>query len=229
MIEPNTTEELTILGQLSEYCDCVEVKESDVNELIDLISMYTCWTKHPCETFLTSERKEVVDIPNCVCDCDVFVFEPYYRPFDADSFTFTLIEQDGITETATEITDYAYSVVDENFKIKLPLDKCGCRDRCGCPPNYKLLVTYVAGYDLLPECLLPVFCEALQWIKIKNTCDCSECQPCDVEQEEGVIDVTTLTGTLQEFFLGTLTFQYVKQLSLIGLCRPQTELWGVVV
>lgn len=220
---------MTILEQLTEYCDCVEVKESDVDELINLISAYTCWTTQPCETFLTSERKEVIDVPDCVCDCDVFVFEPYFRPFDADSFTFTLIEQDGITETATDITDYIYSVVDENFKIKLPLDKCGCRDKCGCPPKYKLLVTYIAGYDEIPECLLPIFCEALQWIKIKNTCDCAECQPCEVEQEEGVIDMTTLTGRLQDYFLNVLTYQYYKQLSLIGICRPHTGLWGFVV
>ena len=191
--------------------------------------MYTCWTKRPCETFLTSERTEVIELPDCVCDCDVFIFTPHYRPFDADSFTFTLIEQDGTTETATEITDYAYSVVDENFRIKLPLDKCGCKNRCGCDPTYKLLVTYAAGYDLLPECLLPVFCEALQWIKIKNTCDCSECQPCQVETEEGVIDETTLTGRLQDFFLETLTIQYQKQLALIAICEPEIDLWGVVV
>ncbi len=220
---------MTILEQLTEYCDCFDVKESDVDELINLISVYTCWTTQPCETFLTSERKEVKDIPDCVCDCDVFVFEPYYRPFDADSFTFTLIEQDGITETATDITDYTYSVVDENFKIRLPLDKCGCRDKCGCPPKYKLLVTYIAGYDEIPECLLPIFCEALQWIKIKNTCDCSECQPCEVEQEEGVIDMTTLTGRLQDYFLNVLTYQYYKQLSLIGICRPYSGIWGFVV
>lgn len=228
-MEPNTTEELTVLEQLTEYCDCVEAKESDVNELIDLISMYTCWTTKPCETFLTAERKEVVDVPDCVCECDVFTFEPLYRPFDPDSFTFTLIEQDGINETATDITDYIYSVVDENFKIKLPLNECGCKDRCGCDPNYKLLVTYVAGYDLIPECLLPVFCEALQWIKFKNTCDCEECQPCQVEQTEGVIDEASLTGRLEDFFLNTLTIQYTKQLALIAVCRAHIGLWGVVV
>ena len=46
-------------------------------ELITLISTYTCWAQSPCETFLLSERREVVDIPDCIKDCDVFEFEPF--------------------------------------------------------------------------------------------------------------------------------------------------------
>lgn len=225
---------MSVFEQLEEYCNCIDVKETDVNELIDLISVYTCWTSEPCETFLTAERKEVIDLPDCLCDCDVFTFEPYYTPFDVDSFTFTLIEQNGIEETATVITDFIYSMVDENFKIELPLPKCGCKPKCGCESKYKLLVTYTAGYDEIPECLLPVFCEALQWIKEKNTCDCSECAPCgdnDYRTTNDVINVTTLTGNLQVFFLETLTNQYKAQLSLISLCYRKNRhyLWGVVV
>lgn len=223
---------MSVFEQLEEYCNCIDVKESDVNELIDLISVYTGWTQELCETFLQAERKEVIDLPDCLCDCDVFTFEPYYTPFDADSFTFTLIEQNGITETATVLTDFAYSMVDENFKIELPLPKCGCKPNCGCESKYRLLVTYTAGYEELPECLLPVFCEALQWIKIKNTCDCSECEPCnanDYRDNENIIDLTTLTGNLQDFFLKVLTDQYKAQLALIALLKKRYDIWGFVV
>ena len=225
---------MTVYEQLAEYCDCLDVKESDVNELIGLISTHTCWADkaNPCGTFLTGERKEVVDLPDCVCDCDVFVFEPRYLPFDTDSFTFTVIEQEGINETATEITDYVYSAIDENFRMELPLPQCGCMPKCGCEKNYKLLVTYIAGYEEIPDCLLPVFCEALQWIKIKNTCDCEECQPCQddsTERKYYEIDYTTLTGRLQDYFLAVLTKQYVKQLSLISVCEFERNLWGLVV
>lgn len=222
----------SVVEQLTEYCDCLDVKESDVNELITLISVKTCWTSRQdlCGTFLTGERKEVVDLPDCVCDCDVFTFEPKYVPFDPDSFTFTLIEQEGITEVATEITDFIYSVVNENFKFELPLPHCGCNPKCGCKKNYKLLVTYVAGYDELPDCLLPVFCEALQWIKIKNTCDCSECIPCNGEPAEvGEIDYSTLTGRLQDYFLTTLAVQYERHLAMISVCEWKHDLWAVVV
>ena len=223
---------LTPLEQLTEYCDCLDVNERDVNELINLISIYTCWTQKPCETFLLSERREVVDLPNCVCDCDVFEFEPFYAPFDKDSFTFTLIEQNGINEDSSLITSFTYSEADEKFRLELPLPDCRCKPRCGCESNYKLVVTYLAGYSEIPECLLPLFCEALQWIAEKNKCDCDDCDACNPNDRnsEGVIDYTTLTGRLQDHFLSVFTRQYFSQLGLISLCqRYKGELWGVVV
>lgn len=226
------TEKMTVFKQLSDYCDCLKVKESDVNELINLISVKTCWASkgNICGTFLTGERTEVVELPNCVCDCDVFTFEPQFTPFEPDSFTFTVIEQEGITETSIEVTDFVYSAVDEVFRIQLPLPECGCSSSCGCEKKYKLLVTYIAGYELIPECLLPVFCEALQWIQIKNTCDCSECEPCSSDNTEvGEIDYSTLTGRLQDYFLETLSVQYERQLSFISVCKWKSDLWAVVV
>lgn len=224
---------MTIFEQLTEYCDCQEVKDRDVNELIDLISSFTCWAQSPCETFLKSERRQVLELPNCVNDCDVFEFEPFYAPFDKDSFTFTLIEQNGIQETATPITDFIYSEVDGNFKMELPLPTCNCKPNCGCESKFKLLVTYVAGYELIPECLLPLMCEALMWIAEKNDCDCNceQCTPCDQNyREPKQIDYASLTGRLQEHFLTILTRQYFRQLSLISLCsRYKGQLWAVVV
>ena len=223
---------ITIKEQLTEYCDCIpSVNERDVDELINLISTFTCWAQKPCETFLKGERREVKELPNCINDCDVFTFEPFFAPFDKDSFTFTLIEQNGIQETVTEITDYVYSEVDGNFRLELPLPSCKCKPNCGCDSTFKLLVTYVAGYELIPECLLPLMCEALQWIYEKNKCDCEDCQPCDQNyRDAGQIDYTTLTGRLQEHFLTVLTTQYFRQLSLISLCnRYKGQLWAVVV
>lgn len=223
---------MTIFEQLTEYCDCQDVKERDVEELINLISNFTCWAQSPCETFLKSERKEVVDLPNCINDCDIFTFEPFYAPFDKDSFTFTLIEQNGIQEDATEITDYVYSEVDGNFRLELPLPRCECKPKCGCESKFKLLVTYVAGYELIPECLLPLMCEALTWIYEKNKCDCEECQPCNPTENtySGVINYASLTGRLQDHFLTVLTTQYFRQLSLISLCNHyKRQLWAVVV
>lgn len=223
---------MTIYEQLTEYCNCQEVKERDVDELITLISSYTSWMQHTCETFLQGERREVKDLPNCIKDCDVYVFEPFYEPFDKDSFTFTLIEQNGIQETATEITDYVYSEVDGNFKMELPLPGCKCKpDVCGCESKFKLLVEYVAGYEEIPDCLLPLFCDALEWIAEKNDCNCCECEPCDTGYKEPrQIDYTSLQGRLQEHFLTVLTVQYFRSLSLISLAnRYKGSLWGVVV
>lgn len=231
---------MTIYEQLTEYCDCLTATvdgeqtpifdERQVNELVNLISTYTCWAQHPCETFLQSERKEVVELPDCGCDCDIFEFDPFFAPFDPDSFTFTLVEQNGITETYTDISSYIYSEADEKFRLELPLPDCKCSARCGCKSKFKLMVTYIAGYEELPECLLPIFCEALQWVYDRSKCDCEECQDCgDQYSSTSEIDMTTLTGRLQEHFLTVLTMQYFRQLSLISLCTRRSNLWAVVV
>lgn len=223
---------LTPLEQLTEYCDCLDVEERDVTELINLISNYTCWAQKPCETFLKSERKEVLDLPDCVCDCYVFEFEPFFAPYDVDSFTFTLIEQNGIDEILTPISTYKYSEADERFRLELPLPDCRCKPRCGCESKYKLLITYIAGYENIPECLLALFCDALEWIQEKNKCDCEDCEPCNERtyNNVGEIDYTRLDGRIRDRFLTILTKQYINQLSLISLCqRYKGTLWGVVV
>lgn len=231
---------MTVYEQLTEYCDCLSVEvdgvdvpnfnEREVDELIYLISSYTCWANKPCETFLAGERKELVDLPDCVRECDVYEFEPFYVPFDPESFTFTLIEQNGIQENIIPISTYVYSTADEKFRLELPLPECKCRPRCGCKSNYKLMVKYVAGYEEIPDCLLPVFCEALQWIIKKNECDCEKCDDCDKPYtQEKRIDYTSLTGMLQEHFLNILAHQYFRQLSLISLCGKRNKhLWAVV-
>lgn len=231
---------MTIYEQLTAYCDCLtrtvdgcEVANfdtRDVDEMITLISSYTCWTRHACENFLQGDRREVVDLPECLNECDVFEFEPYYAPFDPESFVFTLVEQNGINETLTEITDYAYSSADEKFRLELPLPSCKCRPQCGCQSHYKLIVEYVAGYEELPECLLPIFCDALKWIIEKNKCDCEECQDCENKYPNTeAIDYTKLSGRLQDHFLEVLARQYFRQLSYISLCQRRFHLWGIVV
>lgn len=222
-----------IYDQLRNHCDCIkeEITDADIDELISLISMYTCWQQKPCETFLSGERKQVVDLPDCVDDCSVFEFEPFYEPFDISSFTFTLVSQTGTDETSTVLSDVTYSEVDEVFKMNLPIPDCMCKPKCGCPTHYKLLVTYVAGYDEIPECLLPLFCEALQYIKERKQCDCEECQTCTNEYGEQtqrlVYDAAKLTEALKVFFINMLSMQYSRQLSLISLCdKRKSELWG---
>lgn len=225
---------MTIYEQLIAYCDCVDAKEEDIDELISLISMATCWSQEPCETFLNSLREEVIDIDDCLCDCEIIKFAPFYSPFDKNSFTFTLVKQEGINETFIPIEEVAYSEVEGVFKLIPPLPNCHCmNDGCSCNPDYKLLVRYIAGYDLLPECLLPVFCEGLQYIIERRKCDCSECQEClnydDDRVEVLIANAATITNQLKAFFVSTLSKQYMRQLAQISLCQSRKKLWGVVV
>lgn len=220
-----------IYQQLTDYCDCVKVEEEDVDSLISLISMATCWMQKPCETFLLSERKEVIDLPDCI-DCDVISFTPFYTPFEEASVNFTVVKSVGTEETYIPVTDYIWSEVDDAFKLDVPIPSCKCQPcSCGCPPSYKLLVTYDAGYDELPECLLPVFCEALRYVGELRNCGCNDCIPCSTEeidtQDYGSAD--NIRDRLKDYFVMTLTRQYVRQLSLIALCDREREYWAVVV
>lgn len=242
-----------IVDQLKAYCDCVDdITEEEVAELVNLISMATCWQQKPCETFLVGERREVIDLPSCA-DCPI-TFEPFFKPFIGDKtiieidpetgeeietkvpfgiqdFKFYLVKIDGVDEEVTEITDFKYHVTDGMFHINpgLPSCRCGC-DPCGCPPSYKMVVEYTAGYDEIPDCLLPVFCNVLTVIKAKRDCKC--CDDCGCENQEQQIKYASgdVVSVALETEIGKiLTEQYKNQIGMISLCVDTRSLWGFVV
>ena len=227
-----------IRQQLLDYCDCIEEKyltQDIVDELVYLVSVATCWSQEPCETFLNSTRREVIDIKDCLCDCDIVEFSPFYYPFDPGTASFTLVKQEGIEETIIPITreEFNYSMVDGVFRIKPPLPSCDCQPMCECKADYKLLVEYDAGFFELPECMLPLFCEAVQYIIERRKCDCSECQECtnyDDDRIELLIpNAASITNQLKYYFVTALSEQYKRQLSQISLCKRRKRLWGIVV
>lgn len=223
--------QLNIVSQLQDYCDCLsDVTEDNVAELVNLISLATCWMRNPCETFLTSDRTEVIDLPSCM-DCPM-EYHPFYHPFDKDSFKFYLVTVDGIHETQEEITEVAYSPTLNGFRLK-PLPNCACScDICGCEPEYKLLVTYSAGYDAIPDCLLPVFCNVLEVIQAKNDCCCDSDCGCDESKYEDNVEYASgdvVTVALETDIGRLLVSQYKKQIGMISLCKACSELWGFVV
>lgn len=225
-------DEPNIYKQLADYCECVKDAETkDIDDLINIISFAAGWAVEPCGTFLMSERREVIDLPPCM-DC-AYEFEPYYRPFDVESFKFALAEITEDGEEVTEITDVAYISSKGVFKVKTGLPSCKCRRCvCGCEPEYKLLVEYTAGYEELPDCLLPVFCNLLEVIVAKNKCDCG-CG-CDNTKEEAENEVRYATGDVVSVQLETdigklLVEQYKSQMATIVLTKPVSPLWGYVV
>jgi len=190
----------------------------------------TCWQQKPCETFLKSERTEVIELPSCL-DCPI-EFIPFYHPYDADSFTFSLVTVQGIEETITPITNFAYSEVSNVFRVDVGLTDCECRCACECEPEYKLLVKYTAGYEEIPDCLLPVFCNVLEVIHAKNDCSCNDCG-CDndkyVEDNIEYAKGDIVTVALETDIGKILVSQYMKQLRMISLCKAVPDLWGFVI
>ena len=219
-----------IVDQLKSFCNCVDVIEDEVAELVNVISLATCWQQKPCETFLKSERTEVIELPSCL-DCPI-EFIPFYHPYDADSFTFSLVTVQGIEETITPITNFAYSEVSNVFRVDVGLTDCECRCACECEPEYKLLVKYTAGYEEIPDCLLPVFCNVLEVIHAKNDCSCNDCG-CDndkyVEDNIEYAKGDIVTVALETDIGKILVSQYMKQLRMISLCKAVPDLWGFVI
>lgn len=239
----------SLYDQLHQYCQCVgEATDRDIEDMIGVVSLATGWTKNPCETFEVMERREVIDLPSCL-DCP-FEFEPYYKPFDSDTFTFILIKRKGLEEERTVLENFRYNGFDDrdmkydgSFLIdtELPRCDCACKDTCGCPTEYKLLITYEAGYRMLPECLLPVFCNLLEVIHTKNSCDCQGCG-CDTRSgatidSEGNIttqEIEYKSGDVVSVFLETdlakmLVEQYKNQLGMLSLLKYKHDVWGSVV
>lgn len=219
-----------IYDQLKDFCPCVEdITEDDVAEMVNVISMATGWLREPCETFLKGKRREVIDLPSCA-DCPV-TFTPYYHPYDPESFKFYLVKIEGVEEEVTEITSFRYSNVDSLFRVDTGLPSCRCAcGPCGCPPEYRMVVEYVAGYDEIPDCLLPVFCDVLEVIKAKNKCECCADCGCDTESNEPEYPAGDVVSAALEIDIGKLLVeQYKNQLGMLSLIKLPVPLWGVVI
>lgn len=237
-----------IIDQLTTFCDCVpqEAFEEDnrdkllrnVEELIFLVSILTCWTNEPCETFLNSERQEVIDIPDfdpCSCECDVGVtaFKPYYyKSIDVNSFEVFVVNTSGLQEEIERVDAgyYAYSELSKALKVDVRpyVEKSRCNP---CDDDYKLLIKYNAGYDLIPDCLLQLFCDLLHVIYNKNNCDCSTCQACKDgdDNEPNIVFDDETSETLDDYLHKLVESAYKKQIGLISLCQKCCGIWGVVI
>ncbi|MGM0175691.1 hypothetical protein [Enterococcus sp. DIV0800] len=231
-----------IIEQLEDYCDCLPedlkdgVLEKTLEQVINLISLITCWTQEPCETFLNAARSELVDLPRfdpCSCDDGIMEFHPWYYPVDPDSFEVSLIESTGIKDVVTKLPPESYAYSEIFDVLKIDLTKVSSPNiECGCPKDYKLLIEYNAGYELLPECLLPLFCELLHVMYDTNNCDCHACQACGKEddQAEGYIEFDDKTSKqIDNYVKALINAGFQKQLGLISLCGRETRGWSVIV
>lgn len=217
-----------LFTRLKEFCSCVDVDEADVVELINVVSSATGWAVNPCETFLKGPRRELIDLPDCM-DC-AYEFTPYFHPFDPQTFSFKLIEITDEGEGAHEC-DFVFIGSKAVFRVKTGLPTCGCAPcSCGCKSEYKLLVTYEAGYeDDVPECLFPVFCNLLEVIHAKNKCECG----CGCEGQETNTEPIYAKGDIVTVQLETdlgkmLVAEYKREIGMISLIR-KNDFWGFVV
>lgn len=233
----------SVRDQLIDYCDCIKKKDDsaefdkNLNELISILSVMTCWTREPCETFLNEQRTESIKLgeyEKCGCNAGVIEFTPHYNPFEIESIEIDLVELNGIDETITRIdqSDIVYSQAFDLFRINI--GKYTRNDRCGCVGDYRLLIRYWAGYEQIPDCLLQIFCDMMHIIYLKNKCDCKECQSCKTigatETDIVYSDGDNISKVVAEYLNTIITTGIKKQLGLISLCnRNKNDIWGAVV
>lgn len=233
-----------IVEQLKNYCSCI--KESDleadkleknVGELIDLISTITCWKNHPCETFLSSQREEVFDVgefKKCGCDSGMVRIPLFYPMIDPTTIEVSVITRERITFTTHKLEvdkDFSYNPYDSIVYVDLSnidyKDVCNC----GCDELSKIVVSYVAGYETIPECLLPVFCDFLQFVIAMNRCECG-CSTCEETDGSDVLiseENSDAQISISVYVREHITKAYSEQLGILSVCNSKDTWVGAVV
>lgn len=238
-----------IIEQLLDFCECIKdfdreknrtTLERNVAELIRLISIQTCWTQYPCETFLNSSRTEFIDvrdIKRCSCEGGIVEFTPFYYPFNPLSFEVYLIKIDGVNEEIIEIDSDDIGYIESLGLLRVDLVEYVRYDKCSCKSKYRLKIVYDAGFDEIPECLLKLFCDLLHIIYAKNDCTCDHCQACQPSSTDTMItyddnDQESISPRIETYLNTVLYNSYIDQLALISICgrrNSDSGIWGFVV
>lgn len=246
-----------VVDQLKTNCLCFKEQETAslnvlARQLVDNISLSTCWTRNACETLLTSLRTERIEVP-CVnvndCCGNIQRFRPYYQAnINESTLSVSLIVQSGLKTTITDLDKGHFSLTSVKgfseilYTLDEYMDKCNCNS---CDSFY-LEFQYEAGYDKLPDCLLPELCEIAKTITASSLgCgDITEC--CELPQKElGYVLKSKRMGELswswdkdkdsiQYLYNQLVTANRFKALAMISLCGTSTDdyssrLWAVNV
>lgn len=235
-----------IIEQIREHCDCLADKdmenvgliEKSISQLIQLLSTITCWTNgsDPCATFLNSERMELFDMEKVVecgqCDSGIMEVDLFYTPVEPDSIKVKVLKRNRLKFEEIELDESQYSFNHYEDKLYIDLSDYAGTNPCNCDVIQKVIVEYVAGYDLLPECLMPIFCDLLDEIIEMNRCDCPlTCEPCQIDESSlssvEIVEDEQFSKSL--YIRNTIMNAYSKQLAFISLCGKQKAFWGMVV
>ena len=163
-----------------------EVEPADiwpkVWQAIRYISNITCWTDSELETFLLSARKQVFHAETkcgcswncCKCDEDAIVIPLDYAPYPENPFVGgkisamvngRVVSEDITAEYLNEhldpITGKVYIMRDDFPTILLDYGKCCCL----CKRKVAILLEYNAGYEAIPDGILPLICPIVSKIE----------------------------------------------------------------
>lgn len=238
-----------VIEQLKDKCDCLKKTdisaykfEQNVKQLIHLISILTCWKRgakeNYCETFLLSERKEVFNfkkVQSCgCCDSNLATLALYYDLVQPKSIKVSLRVRSGIkfSEVNIDSNDISFDDIENVLYIDLSNYK-DVTSNCNCDVLQKIIVTYDAGFEEIPDCLIPVFCDYLSYVIDMNRCECG-CDSCDDDKGDvNLDDIVNMDSNAEQLntyvtVRNHIISAYAKQLAMMSLCGRDYFL-GMVV
>lgn len=241
--------------QLIDKCPCYKDCEVDdvkgmADQLVDNISLSTCWTTKSCETLLYSDREERIEFPCLTCDCcgNIERFRPYFQEgISKDTTEVTIITQSGLDteEVKVDVNDFGVTKVKGYYEFLVNLENYGNYCNCSnCDVMY-IVFKYKAGYEKLPDCLFPEVCDLIKVMEASNLgCggidDCCKMTQAEVgyalkSKKKGEISYTWEQNTegFAYLFNQLLIGNMFKNLGMISLCGTHTDdyrsrLWVVV-
>lgn len=224
-----------IIEQLKDNCDCISENEwsntkleQNISEFLDLISTMTCWKTKACETLLMSEREEIFDIESLkfecgVCDSGLVTKTLYFDLIQEESVKVKILIKSGIKIEIIELDDELYAFNPYTNEIYVDLSDYVFDDECTCEKTIKMIVTYDAGYEILPECLFPILCDFLDYVFDMNKCTCGACTTCESDSTQDVVIVEGETDNSEFISIklqirNIIASNYMRQLEFISLC-----------
>lgn len=177
---PEQTDELDKLREAYEEAKAQNLKERQelwpkIWQAIRYLSNLACWTDSDNDTFLTQIRKQTYStVAKCACtttccECDqnVVAIKLDYNPVPKNPFSIAhitgvyggeilvdVVDKDYLNDHYNPATNTLY--INRRDFPKLLLDKgCPC---CLCEHKLTISLEYAAGYDDIPDGLLPLIC-----------------------------------------------------------------------
>lgn len=230
-----------IYDQIAGYCNCMsEIDPCNVEkylaQLVDYVSMMTCWKRKSCETFLSSEREEVFApnyINDCGCDQGLTIIPLYYTHIFEPTIQVTIQLRDGVNfcEVLVDPEDYSFDTYDNELYINLSKYLGLAGGQCDCTKFKQIIVRYIAGYDRIPDCILPIFCDLMSYIIELNACGCTQCTDCESGsmRDEEDFPKDENEQLIYTWIQQAVTTVYINQLGLMSLCGKKHDFLGVVV
>lgn len=177
---------IKITEKLQERCNCFDCEDGAVmqgymEKFLNVLARLFCWVDGECDTLLKSQRQEIIPITSveiCGCDAMVEVKPFYYKGFDPATLKVLVQKRQGMTRETYELEKdkYNWSFVDGTLLINVTEELspcCRCVYPCSCGVEYKLILTYEAGYtsETLPDCVYDSMCHFLNiFVAYQNQC-----------------------------------------------------------